>query len=51
MQDSAGQNRIRIDLFGCLPIKVKAPSFNAKDGQVAIEELQLAITAFTVAPV
>ena len=50
MQDSAGQNRIRIDLFGCLPTKVKAPSFNAKDGQVAIEELQIAVTAFTVAP-
>ena len=51
MQDSAGQNRIRIDLFGCLPLKVKAPSFNAKDGQVAIEELQIAVTAFTVAPI
>ncbi len=51
MQDSAGQNRIRIDLFGCLPLKVKAPTFNAKDGQVAIEELQIAVTAFTVAPV
>lgn len=51
MQDSAGQNRLRIDLFGCLPIKVKAPAFNAKDGQVAIEELQIAVSAFTVAPV
>jgi phage tail-like protein len=51
MQDSAGQNRIRIDLFGCLPLKVKAPTFNAKDGQVAIEELQIAVTAFTVAPI
>ncbi|HSN77282.1 MAG TPA: phage tail protein [Anaerolineae bacterium] len=49
MQDSAGQNRVRIDLFGCLPIKVKAPSFNAKDGQVAIEELQIAVAAFRVA--
>jgi phage tail-like protein len=51
MQDSAGQNRARIDLFGCLPIKVKAPSFNAKDGQVAIEEMQIAVTAFTVASI
>lgn len=51
MQDNAGQNRMRIDLFGCLPIKVKAPTLNAQDGQVAIEELQLAVTGFTVAPV
>ncbi|MEM7012471.1 MAG: phage tail protein [Verrucomicrobiota bacterium] len=29
-------------LTGCLPTKVKAPGFNAKDGQVAIEELQIA---------
>jgi phage tail-like protein len=50
VQDSAGQNKLRIDLFGCLPTKVKAPAFNAKDGQVAIEELQIAVTAFTVAP-
>lgn len=50
VQDAAGQNRIRIDLFGCLPLKVKAPALNAKDGQVAIEELQIAVTAFTVAP-
>ena len=27
---------------GCLPVKLKAPPLNAKDGMVAIEELQLA---------
>jgi phage tail-like protein len=26
----------------CLPVKVKAPALNAKDGMVAIEELQMA---------
>lgn len=29
-------------LGGCLPLKVRAPSLNAKDGAVAIEEVQLA---------
>lgn len=29
-------------LSRCLPVKLKAPSLNAKDGGVAIEELQLA---------
>ncbi len=27
---------------GCLPIKMVAPSLNAKDGEVAIEEIQIA---------
>lgn len=29
-------------LDGCLPLKLKAPALNAKDGFVAIEEMQLA---------
>jgi hypothetical protein len=29
-------------LSRCLPIKLKAPALNAKDGMVAVEELQLA---------
>lgn len=32
----------RFILQRCLPVKVKAPALNAKDGIVAIEELQLA---------
>lgn len=32
-------------LTGCLPIKMKAPALNAKDGQIAIEEMQLAYTS------
>src|SRR5262249_21990389 len=32
----------RFILKRCLPVKVKAPSLNAKDGMIAIEELQLA---------
>lgn len=34
--------RARFQLDGCLPVKLKAPPLNAKDGMVAIEELQVA---------
>jgi phage tail-like protein len=33
---------VKFFLERCLPLKLKAPSLNAKDGIVAIEELQLA---------
>src|SRR5260221_7654549 len=35
-------------LARCLPIKLKAPPLNAKDGTVAIEELQLAYESLTL---
>lgn len=31
----------RWELHGCLPLKLKAPPLNAKDGMVAVEELQV----------
>lgn len=31
----------RFELFGCLPVKLRAPSLNATDGGVAIEEMQI----------
>ena len=34
--------RARFVLSRCLPVKLKAPPLNAKDGVVAIEELQIA---------
>jgi phage tail-like protein len=37
--------RARFVLSGCLPVKLKAPPLNAKDGMVAIEELQIAYEA------
>jgi phage tail-like protein len=37
----------RFVLDRCLPIKVKAPALNARDGGVAIEELQLAYESLT----
>jgi phage tail-like protein len=39
--------RARFVLSRCLPVKLKAPPLNAKDGGVAIEELQLAYEALT----
>jgi len=44
----AGGERARFVLSRCLPVKVKAPPLNAKDGAVAIEELQLAYERISV---
>ena len=38
----------RFLLKSCLPIKLKAPALNGKDGSVAIEELQLAYESLTL---
>jgi phage tail-like protein len=35
-------------LSRCIPIKLKAPALNAKDGMVAIEELQLAYETLSI---
>lgn len=40
--------RARFVLKGCLPVKLKAPALNAKDGPVAIEEFQLAYETLTL---
>ena len=42
--------RARFVVQRCLPVKLKAPALNARDGAVAIEELQLAYECFTVKP-
>jgi phage tail-like protein len=34
--------QVRFRLEGCLPVKLKASPLNAKDGQIAIEEMQVA---------
>lgn len=34
--------RARFVLSRCVPVKLKAPALNARDGQIAIEELQMA---------
>lgn len=42
------QERARVVLQRCLPVKLKVPALNAKDGAVAVEELQLAYERLTV---
>lgn len=37
-------------LTGCLPTRIKAPALNAKDGTLAIEELQVAYELLTRVP-
>lgn len=37
-----GAERVRFVLQGCRPLKLKAPPLNAKDGAIAVEELQVA---------
>jgi phage tail-like protein len=39
---NGSKEQARFILSRCVPIKLKAPPLNAKDGMVAIEELQLA---------
>jgi phage tail-like protein len=41
--------KLRFELTGCLPIKLKAPALNAKDGQIAIEEMQIAYETLSLA--
>jgi phage tail-like protein len=48
VKDGQGASRVRFNLYGCLPIKVRAPALNAKDGGVAIEEMQIAYASFTI---
>jgi phage tail-like protein len=40
--------RARFVLSRCMPVKLKAPAMNAKDGTIAIEELQLAYESLTL---
>jgi phage tail-like protein len=40
--EDGSTERARFQLYRCVPAKLKAPALNAKDGQVAIEEFQLA---------
>lgn len=42
--------RARFLLSRCVPVKVKAPQLNAKDGQIAIEELQVAYETLELGP-
>lgn len=45
-----GSERVRFILTRCLPVKLKAPPLNAKDGTLAIEEMQIAYESLTIKP-
>jgi phage tail-like protein len=48
--DAAGTPQIAFTLYECLPVKVRGPSLNAKDGTIAVEELQLVYAQMEVGP-
>lgn len=50
MKDAGQTPVLRFTLTDCLPIKLKAAALNAKEGAVAIEELQIAYGSFSVGP-
>lgn len=46
--DSEKKKNVVFKLTGCLPIKLKAPTLNASDGTLAIEEMQIAYETMTL---
>jgi phage tail-like protein len=48
MLDGAQQKQISFKLKDCLPIKLRVPALNAKEGGLAIEEMQLVYAAMEV---
>ncbi len=50
MWDADGTPRVTFALDRCLPVKMRAPTLNAKDGLVAIEELHLVYRSMDVRP-
>jgi phage tail-like protein len=42
--------RAEFSLTGCLPVKLKAPPLNGKDGTIAIEEFQMAYESLQLVP-
>jgi phage tail-like protein len=50
MWDTDATPVIEFALQGCLPVRMRAPSLNARDGLVAVEELALVYETMTVTP-
>jgi phage tail-like protein len=48
MRDGAGVPKLHFKLTGCLPIKIMAPALDAREGLLAIEEMQIAYRSFTI---
>jgi phage tail-like protein len=45
-----GSQQAQFRLTGCLPVKLKAPALNAKDGLIAIEEMSILYESLTLVP-
>ncbi len=50
MRSANRQDEAVFILTGCLPVKLKAPALNAKDGLVAVEEMQIAYESLALQP-
>jgi phage tail-like protein len=50
MWDTDGTPAIQFTLQGCLPVKMRAPALNAREGLIAVEELGLVCEQFSVGP-
>lgn len=48
MRASDQSDQAVFQLTGCLPVKLKAPALNAKDGLLAIEEMQIAYESLSL---
>jgi phage tail-like protein len=48
MLNNAGEPTLVFSLYGCMPVKVKGSALNAKDGQVALEEVQIVYRSLKV---
>lgn len=48
--DDGSSEKARFQLSRCLPIKIKAPALIAKDGAVAIEEMQISYETLKFVP-
>ena len=50
MRDSEGTPRLRFTLRDCLPVRIRGAALDAREGVLALEEMQIAYRAFTVEP-
>ena len=48
LQEKKRKADVIFSITGCYPVKLKAPALNAKDGEIAIEEMQIAYETLSV---
>jgi phage tail-like protein len=50
LAEDGSTERARFVLSRCLPVKIKAPALNAREGQIAVEEFQMAYETLRFEP-